>query len=51
MWVTMIPKKIIVMIIKIIIVSLIIKKFWKEYMKTDGDSDKDTLIKNEYGRR
>jgi len=47
----MIPKKIIVIIIKIIIVALITKNFWKENMKTDGGSDKNTVIKNEYGRR
>ena len=39
------------MIIKIIIVTLIIKKNWKENMKTDGGSDKNTMIKNQYGRR
>jgi Na+-transporting methylmalonyl-CoA/oxaloacetate decarboxylase gamma subunit len=50
----MIPKKIIVMviiIIIIIIVTLIIKQFWKKNMKTDEGSDKNIMIKNEYGRR
>ena len=45
MCVTMIPKKIIVMIMKIIIITFIIKKFWKENMKTDGASDKNTMVR------